>query len=57
MKSEWRESKNIRRLVKTLGRSRMMIQEALEDVTEEEIMSPGLKTSYIEANTQKDEEI
>jgi hypothetical protein len=32
----------------------MKIQEALEDVTNGEIMFPGPKTSYMEANTQKD---
>ena len=34
----------------------MKIQEALEDITEEEIMFPCPKTSYMEANTQKGEE-
>jgi len=49
------QSKNIRRLVTTLGRSRMKIQEVSEDLTEGEIMFPGPKTSYMEANTQRTE--
>jgi cellobiose-specific phosphotransferase system component IIB len=32
----------------------MKIQEASEDFTEREIMFLGPKTSYMEANTQKD---
>jgi len=32
----------------------MKNQEALEDLTEGEIMFSGPKTSYMEANTQKD---
>jgi len=32
----------------------MKIQEVLEDLTEGEILFPGPKTSYMEANTQKD---
>jgi len=34
----------------------MKIQEVLEDITEGEIMFSDPKTSYMEANTQKDEE-
>jgi hypothetical protein len=44
------------RLVKTLGRSRMTIQEASKDITERGILFPGPMTSYMEANNQKDEE-
>jgi len=43
--------------VKTLGRSRMKIQEASKDFTEGEIMFPGPKTSYMGANTQNDEKL
>jgi hypothetical protein len=35
----------------------MKIQEASKDVTKGEIMFPISKTSYMEANTQKEEEI
>jgi len=35
----------------------MKIQEASEDVTKEGIMFPNSKTSYMEANTKKDDEI
>jgi len=35
----------------------MNIQEALENVTEGEILFSGLKTSYMEANIQKDGKI
>jgi len=34
----------------------MKIQEVLEDLTEGGILFSGPKTSYMEANTQKDEE-
>jgi len=34
----------------------MKIQEVLEDITMRETMFPSPKTSYMEANTQKDEE-
>jgi len=37
-----------------LERSRLKIPEATKDVTEGEIMFPGLKTCYMEANTQND---
>ena len=50
-----RKSKNIQRLVNTLVRSRMKIQEASEDSTEGEIMFPVHKTSYMETNTQMTE--
>jgi len=39
-----------------LGTYRMKIQEASKDFTEEEIMFPSSKTSYIEQNTLKYEE-
>jgi len=34
----------------------MKIQEASEDITKGGILFPSPKTSYMEANTQKDEE-
>jgi len=47
---------DIWRFVKSLGRWRMKIQEASEDVTEGGIMFPSSRTSYMEVNTQKGEE-
>jgi len=38
--------------VKTLGRSRRKFQEASEDFTQGEILFPGPKTTYMEANAQ-----
>ncbi|AES71079.1 hypothetical protein MTR_3g069850 [Medicago truncatula] len=47
-------TKNIRRLVKTLGISRMKIQEVSKDFKEGEIMFPGPKTTYMKAKAQND---
>jgi hypothetical protein len=47
---------DIIRLVKTLARSGMKIQEASKDIAKGVIMFPKTKTSYMKANTQKDEE-
>jgi len=54
MKSFKSAKQNIWRLVMILERSRLKIPEATKDVTEGEIMFPGLKTCYMEANTQND---
>jgi len=40
----------------SLGRQRLKIQKASEDVTEGEILFPSSKTSYIEENTKTGEE-
>jgi hypothetical protein len=39
--------------MKTLGRSRMKIQEASTDFTEGGILFPGPKITYMEVNSQK----
>jgi len=44
------QSKNIQRLVKILGRSRMKIRGASEDFTEGGIQFSGPNTTYMEAN-------
>jgi len=51
-----RQNKTSWRLVKILGRAWMKIQEASEDITKGGIILLSSKTTYMEGNTQKDEE-
>jgi len=51
-----RQSKTSWRVLKTLGRPWMKIQKVSEHITKGGIMFPSPMTSYMEANTHKDEE-
>ena len=44
------------KICEDFGKTWMKIQEASEDITKGGILFPSPKTSYMEANTQKDEE-